>query len=58
LFLGGFLRKANMAGSEEEHIEAAPRQQAMRFMRGRKPATVRGNTGFPRVRELGKRSNG
>jgi len=58
LVLGGFLHKADMAGSEEEYAMDASKQQAMRFIRGRKPASARGNTAAPRVRELGKRANG
>jgi hypothetical protein len=58
LVLGVFLHKADVARGDEELVVAAPKQQAMRFMRGRKLANVRESTGFPRVRELGKRSNG
>jgi len=54
--LGGFLRKVNEAPGEEDLAEAAARQKGVRFLRGRKPASMRSITSASRTREQGKRT--
>jgi len=58
LVLGGFLRKVSETPSEYDLVAAAPKQQVMRFMRGRKRTNARGNAAMQRGRELGKRVTG
>jgi len=58
LVLGGFLRKVGETPNEDDLVVAASKQQVMRFMRGRKRTSTRGNAATQRGRELGKRVAG
>jgi hypothetical protein len=58
LALGGFLHKVNEVSDEEDFAVDASGQKVVRYLRGRKSANARRNTGSPRVRELGKHATG
>lgn len=56
--LGKFLRKANEAPDNDHFAVTAIKHNVVTYMRGRKPAIVRGNTMVPLVNEMGKRATG
>lgn len=58
LALGNFLRKANEAPRTENFAVTAIKHNVVTYMRGRKPAIVRGNTMVPLINEMGKRATG
>jgi hypothetical protein len=58
LAIGNFLRKANEAPRTNHFTGATIKHNVVTYMRGRKPAIVRGNTMAPLVSEMGKRATG